>query len=69
MPPAALTVAVPAVDSLVCAVAVSDKGAVGWPMVTFTCVWQRLASVTVQVYVPAASPEAVAPVPPAGDQA
>ncbi|MNY19192.1 hypothetical protein D3C86_1526140 [compost metagenome] len=56
MPPLQLT--------LVCEVVAPS--AVGSVNVTVLVIWQALASVIVTVYVPAASPEAVAAVPPVG---
>ena len=46
-----------------------ETNALGWARVTIFNWVQPLASVMVQVYVPAANPLAVAPVPPVGLQA
>ena len=52
---------------LVCEAGVKDK-AVGCVMVKFRVAVHPILSVTVTVYVPAESPVAIEPVPPAGDQ-
>ena len=63
----ALPVAVPKQPTWLTLLTPATKGA-GWVRVTVSTRVQPLASVTVQEYVPAVRPVAVAPVPPLGLQ-